>query len=273
MNKQNTDNLENRLESYYNSSTEYLDDLSLHNDVYFASYLDLLTAYITGPASLLEIGCGSGCSTYHIAKRFPDLDCLGNDLSAPAIKYAVEHFKANKLRYAVGNAVALDFPDNHFSVITSFDCLEHIPNLENVLRESMRLVNKKGLIIIKGPNHLSPLHTIIDIMMMRYTYKQANSWFGNFGRLLFEIRHMLKGLSGKVDFVSREPDLTDTVQIGNDADAVNDMSNLDVANFFKQEGWEVLNISWPRKNSTAGKFISRVMPLFGSMGIVARKPG
>jgi len=83
---------------------------------------------------------------------------------------------------------------------------------------------------------------------------------------------MIKGLEGKVDFVPREPDLTDTKMVGNDADTVTHMGSLDIYNFFRREGWVLRNISWPRKAGMAGALVSTLLPFWGSMGMVAEKP-
>jgi hypothetical protein len=50
--------------------------------------------------------------------------------------------------------------------------------------------------------------------------------------LVFEISHLSLGLGGKVKFVKRMPDLGENIQVGNDSDAVTEMSNLDAYTFF-----------------------------------------
>ena len=232
----------------------------------------MINNYTEGATRLLDVGCGSGASTYAIASKFPFLHCTGIDISPKLIEFALENHHLKKLSFEVGNAKSLNYPDNSFSIVTSFDCLEHIYNLEVVLYELMRIVKPGGYLIIKGPNHMSPLYTLLDIVLFRHRYPFTCSWKDNFSRLIFESSHLVLGLTGRVNFISRLPDLSDSIQIGNDADAVTDMCNLDLFNFLKRANWKILNVSWPRGNSYIGRIVSKLLPLFGSMGIVARKP-
>jgi 2-polyprenyl-3-methyl-5-hydroxy-6-metoxy-1,4-benzoquinol methylase len=48
-----------------------------------------------------------------------------------------------------------DLPDNTFDIVTMWHVLEHVPNLENQLKELKRLVKKNGHIIIAVPNFKS----------------------------------------------------------------------------------------------------------------------
>lgn len=260
------------LADYYNSSNAYIGEMAAHDEVYFRSYLRLLQKYVTRPGALLDMGCGSGHSTSLIAEAFPSVRCTGVDISERAIVEARKTYRLGNLDFRAGDICRQDLPAGSFDYLTSYDCLEHIPDLERSLRGMMTLLRGGGLFIVKGPNHMSPLYTVGDLVTMRHRYPFTLSWFDNFRRLGFEMGHFLKGLRGAVDFVGREPDLSDSVQVGDDADAVNDMSSMTVANFFRREGWRVLQVSWPRHVSAAGMAVSRLLPYFGSMGLVAQKP-
>lgn len=264
--------LEQELENYYNRSDNYTALMQEHGEEYFASYVKLVSRYAGDATNLLDIGCSAGASTRAIAGRFPTMQCLGIDLSRKAIESARKNHQLPNLRFEVGNGKGLPFPDHSFSIVTSCDCLEHIPNPETALEEMMRVVKPRGYLIVKGPNHMSPLYTLIDLLCFRHRYPFTRSWSANFSRLAFELGHLARGLKGKVDFVPRVPDLSDNVQVGHDADAVTDMCNLDVYNFFRATGWKVLNISWSRGNGVSGFWISRFLPLLGSLGMVAQKP-
>lgn len=264
-------NIDEQLYNYYNRSNAYLELQRSHNDDYFANYLKLISSYTKGADRLLEVGCGSGASTHAIAYKFPFLECIGIDLSQTAIEFASRNYFLKNLHFEVGNAKSLNYPDNSFSIVTSFDCLEHIPDLDTTLHELMRVVKPGGYLIIKGPNHINPLYTLIDIMLFRYRYPFTSSWLDNFSRLAFELCHLFSGLTGRGKFIRRTPDLSD-IHVGNDADAVTEMCNLDIYNFFKRANWKILNISWPRGIGKGGLIISKLFPLVGSMGIVTQKP-
>ena len=243
-----------------------------HADEFFASYLELISNYTNGADKLLDVGCGSGASTCAIASRFPFLDCTGIDVSGSAIEFASGNYHLENLHFEVSDARSFKCSDNSFSIVASFDCLEHVPDLDVTLNELMRVVKPGSYLIIKGPNHMSPLYTLIDIVFFRHRYPFTRSWMGNFPRLAFELNHLFLGLTGEVRFIERVPDLSDSIQVGSDADAVSDMCNLDVCNFLKRAEWQIANVSWPRGTGRGGAIVSRLFPLLGSMGIVAQKP-
>ena len=76
------------LKRYYNESVDYAALMQSHDPEYFATYLDLVTAYSTGCARLLEVGCGAGTSTRAIAQALPGAHCTGVDISESGISFA-----------------------------------------------------------------------------------------------------------------------------------------------------------------------------------------
>lgn len=264
--------LSEALEQYYNRSSAYQKLMRSHDARYFESYVRLLAGYTDRASSLLDAGCGAGHSTFRIAESFPHLTCIGVDIARASIDHASHAHRLPNLRFEVGTLAALTYGDGTFSICAAFDCLEHVPDLPMVLPELMRVLVPGGYLIIKGPNHLSPVTTLADTMRLRHRYPFTRSWLDNFPRLAFETRHLVAGWLGRVDFVEREPDLSDSVRVGDDADAVNEMSNLYLRNYLRRAGWKVLNIAWPRSWTRGGRWFARVLPSCASMGIVARKP-
>lgn len=242
-----------------------------HSEEYFATYTQLIRPYAKDAKTLLEIGCGGGVSTYLLAKSFPWIKCQGSDISQPQIKFAHETYILDNLDYSVQNAISFNFDDNSFSIVTSFDLIEHLPNIKKALLEQMRIVEPEGFLIIKCPHHMSPLFTMIDIISWNYRYPFTKTWLDNFGRIFFEMKHYVKAMRGEVRFVERLPDLSDCIQIGSDADAVNDMSLITLENFFKYHKWKIVNRASPRSKGWGGKLISIIFPGFASIGLVAKK--
>lgn|SRR5690606_38874466 len=260
-------------QSYYNESEDYVLLMQEHGADYFATYISLVAQYSDEADKLLDLGCGAGMSTSLLAEALPAVQCTGLDISEQSISFARSRHTLPNLRFEVGNCASLPYPDGSFDIVAAYDCLEHIPYPMGVLTELMRVTSAGGRIIIKGPNHMSPLFTLIDLSTLKHNYPFTRNWLHNFPRLMFEVGHILYGkTTGRTNFVSIIPDLTDAVQVGNDADAVTDMCNIDVVNFFRASGWHIERISWPRSSGTLGRLISTYFPLCGSMGVVARKP-
>ncbi len=158
------DSLNQRLRDYYNRSGRYVQLMRSHDSEFFESYLRLIARYVKEAGRLLDVGCGSGASTHAIASRFPHLDCTGIDISVAAIQFAQKSYSLENLHFEAADAASLTYTDSTFSIVSSYDCLEHVPDPGAVLCELLRVLNPGGYLIIKGPNHMSPLYTAVDIV-------------------------------------------------------------------------------------------------------------
>ncbi len=101
------------------------------------------------PEPILDLGCGDG----NFAElTFPDrtltagIDPWWNPLQK-ARRAAAHHY----LLQSLGDN--LPFPDNHFASIISNSVLEHIPDIQPVLREANRVMQPNGRLVITMPNH------------------------------------------------------------------------------------------------------------------------
>lgn len=95
----------------------------------------------------LEVGCGRGT----ISAYFGDngFKCTLLDISVEVIKAAKHTFKMNGLkgRFIVGDAKNLEFCDNSFDVVVSIGLLEHIREIEKVIKEQIRVLDKGGIFL------------------------------------------------------------------------------------------------------------------------------
>lgn len=107
--------------------------------------------------SVLEIGCGSGFMSYHIAKTTA-MHVIGADLCVPFIEEARKKYTSPNLKFEV-----LDFNEaseriqHKFDYITGNGILHHLYyNLENVLNTFQKLLTPQGRIIFMEPNIYNP---------------------------------------------------------------------------------------------------------------------
>ncbi|MEW6401984.1 MAG: class I SAM-dependent methyltransferase [Chloroflexota bacterium] len=103
---------------------------------------------LTLPAPILDLGCGDG--------NFAELtfDCpidVGLDPWHGPIHEAKQYWKYRLLVEA--NAGTMPLPDNWFASVFSNSVLEHIPNVEQVLAETRRVLQPGGLFVFCVPNH------------------------------------------------------------------------------------------------------------------------
>ena len=119
---------------------------------------------LKGDESILDLGCGNGELARELAKRGHRGSYLGVDFSPPLLREAesqVEGFDARFMQVditqlpAIGDrrrrgAVATLSVSGHWSLITAFAVLHHIPSTElrlNILRIVNPLLKKDGLFV------------------------------------------------------------------------------------------------------------------------------
>ncbi len=106
--------------------------------------------HFVGGKSVLDIACGEGYGSAHLAK-FAD-SVVGVDISGDAILHAQIRYARKNLKFIQGSAVKLDFPDNAFDVVVSFETIEHLFEQEQMVSELRRVLRKDGTLMISSPN-------------------------------------------------------------------------------------------------------------------------
>lgn len=100
---------------------------------------------------ILDYGCGSGYGTYLLASCSESV--LGMDISKEVIEYCSKTYANNNLSYRIIEDIdRLSFRDGEFDIITSFQVIEHIPNVKKYLRELSRILSPSGVLLISTPN-------------------------------------------------------------------------------------------------------------------------
>ena len=98
---------------------------------------------------VLDIGCGTG--EFLNECKGNGYDTIGFEPSDIARKQAIKNFG---LEVVKSNCFE-KLESKSISIITMWHVLEHIPDIENVLLETSRLIKDNGVIFIAVPNHLS----------------------------------------------------------------------------------------------------------------------
>lgn len=100
---------------------------------------------------VLDDGCGSGYGAYHLKSRGAKR-VIGVDISKEAIEYSRQKYKAKDLQFESMDVTGLNFDDNTFDTLTSFQVMEHIRDVNKYLAEMKRVLRNGGTAIISTPN-------------------------------------------------------------------------------------------------------------------------
>lgn len=100
---------------------------------------------------VLDCASGSGYGSYALAQKAAQV--IGVDISPEAVAHASEAYRSDNLEYFVGDARTLaQFQDGLFSLVTSFETIEHIVDQEAYLRSIRRVLKPSGTLILSMPN-------------------------------------------------------------------------------------------------------------------------
>jgi 2-polyprenyl-3-methyl-5-hydroxy-6-metoxy-1,4-benzoquinol methylase len=110
------------------------------------SQLHLIQKYSNG-TSLLDIGCAQGFFLFNASKA--GYITKGIEISQDAAEYAKNEFG---LDVEAKPFEELQFPENHFDVVTLWQVLEHVPYPLMILKEVHRILKPGGLLVVSTPN-------------------------------------------------------------------------------------------------------------------------
>src|SRR5262245_14871701 len=103
-------------------------------------------AGITAAGCILDVGCGTGSLSFHLAQNHKIGSVRGVDLSSVYIEHAKQHNSDARLHFPVANACALPFPDAAFDHSLSMLVLQFIPQPELAAREMRRVTRPGGTV-------------------------------------------------------------------------------------------------------------------------------
>lgn len=234
--------LRQRMREFYETSETYKELLAAHDEVYLRHYVELVIRYAPSDTKILDLGCGNGISARLLNQA--GFDVVGTDIS-PLFLEEARNWENPKLRYQVCDVLELPFDNDSFDVICSNELIEHLPDAETALKEMGRVVGKGGKIVLSGPNLCSPLTPFLDWVSLMCgkpgrpvwgeTKQQALQQFKHNCRLYIKKRFLTK----TPNFIYRAPDLQADA-IGGDADSAYYANPIDLAQFFKLNGFRII---------------------------------
>ena len=101
---------------------------------------------------VLDLGCGSGIFAAGLAQR--GMAVVGVDLSHRLL--ARGKVSAPKVDFVTGDAERLPFPDGTFAGVLLSGIIHHLPNPEQMARETYRVLRPEGRFMAFDPNRRNP---------------------------------------------------------------------------------------------------------------------
>lgn len=102
----------------------------------FASLEQALDALPAAPARVLDLGTGTGLAAFTAARRFPEAEVMGVDLSGAMLAEAREHAPpelAGRVRFEDADAAALPFEQGSFELVMLANMIPFFDELARVV--------------------------------------------------------------------------------------------------------------------------------------------
>jgi len=115
-----------------------------------------------GAQNILDVGCGTvyptifGRAGFDVTALDISTECL-RQVDEVAEKWGVKE----KVHSHQGDAQSLDFDDSVFDAVIEAELWEHVPDVERVISEGLRVLKPGGYLIASSPigsHHYDPFH-------------------------------------------------------------------------------------------------------------------
>jgi ubiquinone/menaquinone biosynthesis C-methylase UbiE len=109
---------------------------SMRSPESFAPFETALEAVETPPRRALDVGTGTGVGAFTVARRFPDAEVVGVDLSGSMLAEARRKSPpelAGRIRFEEADAQRLPYPDDSFELVTLSNMIPFFDELARVL--------------------------------------------------------------------------------------------------------------------------------------------
>jgi ubiquinone/menaquinone biosynthesis C-methylase UbiE len=107
--------------------------------------------HITPGNIILDIACGTGFGTDILASH-TNGKVIGGDIAPEAIEECKQEWKRTNMDFKVVDGTQLEFSDNYFDIIVSFETIEHTTSYKKMLSEFGRVLKPGGALILSTPN-------------------------------------------------------------------------------------------------------------------------
>jgi len=162
--------------------------------------------------TVLDFGCGKGRQTQLLAKKCKSI--VGIDVNERKIATANRFLKFSMHRrrktFMCRDIEEAGLPSNHFDYIISFCVLEHVENLDEVMREFVRILKPGGQIHVSVDSlatikdaSIVERHKTINAVIQYFDAETLNQVFERSGLHVEEIAPIRRGEFARQEFEKR----------------------------------------------------------------------
>lgn len=107
------------------------------------------------PKTCLDAGCGIG--VFAAVANIKGFNFYGYDIDREAVNIAKKLFLVNKIpQEKISLAPILKYAKNKFDLITSFEVVEHLSDMDMYFKRLRNIIATKGVVLIETPNYMIP---------------------------------------------------------------------------------------------------------------------
>ncbi len=143
---------------------------------------------------ILEIGSSAGLNCYALQQEFPDAEIIGIEPEHQAVNAAnAMHSKdqARQPQFEQGFGENLPLPDGTVDLIVCHTVIEHVNDVEAVVREMARVLSLTGAIHLEAPNYRFPYEPHLGVFTIPL-----------FGKKFVKFTALLQGQWSQLNFIN-----------------------------------------------------------------------
>jgi demethylmenaquinone methyltransferase / 2-methoxy-6-polyprenyl-1,4-benzoquinol methylase len=105
-------------------------------------------ANLPGAGNMLDLATGTGDIAFEALRAAPDAHIIGADFALPMMYVGRQNSLSKHVKWCAADALHLPFPDNTFDAVTSGYLVRNVIDIEQTLREQLRVLKPGGRIVI-----------------------------------------------------------------------------------------------------------------------------
>jgi ubiquinone/menaquinone biosynthesis C-methylase UbiE len=150
---------------------QYMDSIEMHIQNCWEGALKTVNSISLefgdgAPKNILEIGCSTGIISFACQASYPGSNVYGIEPENEAVEVAKSMSLESSIKspeFLCGVGENLPFKENTFDLVICHTVIEHVENVDNVIKEIARVLNIGGVCHLDAPNYIFPYEPHLGI--------------------------------------------------------------------------------------------------------------